>query len=192
MNSSGASPLPTWTTKPCWGSACAALSLFKTFILIFPADTLRRTLNSTFHSPCHGGNPLNDDREREKFLHTLLWHHFAAKSHLPSPKIKHGFQQMDSAAGHKLRNQEAKGSLASHSKLGHLRDLSRLLRTGFTVAFKAWKSLNTDVPHWEHTGSRGCVTDPDDDYFLLIAGDINFKAEEKKEYICFHYCCKKG
>lgn len=65
VNSSGTSHSPQgleWLTPK---AACDAFSLFR------PA-TLQRTLNRTFHSPRHRGNPLNDDRERKIPSHCLV------------------------------------------------------------------------------------------------------------------------
>jgi len=70
VNSSGTSHSPRglqWPTREV-SAKISAFILF--FFPVFPAVTLRSTLNHTFHSPLHRGKPLNDDREREKFLHS--------------------------------------------------------------------------------------------------------------------------
>lgn len=64
-NSAGTSHSPQGLKWPTPKAACEAFRLF-------PPAALQRTLNRTFHSPRHRGNPLNDDRERKIPSHCLV------------------------------------------------------------------------------------------------------------------------
>lgn len=99
---------------------------------LFAPATLKRTLNRTFHSLTIGGTPLMKT-EKENSI-TLSYDTIPLSSRrFPGQRLKHGFQQVDAATGHRQQNAGVTcgGSTGSHSKLSHL-----------------WSLRISQPPHW--------------------------------------------
>lgn len=87
----------------------------------FPPATLQRTLNRTFHSPHHRGNPLNDDRERKIPSHCLVipFRCQAGVSLVRESNMDSSRWMSLKVIGSRMRGYTW-GSTCSHSKLSHL------------------------------------------------------------------------
>lgn len=118
VNSTGTSHSPQGLKWPTQKAACEALSLFS------PA-TLQRTLNRTFHSLHHRGNPLNDDRERKipSLCPMIPFCCQAGISLVRESNMASSRWIVQKVTGCKIGRLHIRGNSGSHSKLSHLWNL---------------------------------------------------------------------
>lgn len=116
-NSTGTSHSPQGLECPTPKVAWEALRLF-----FFSPWHSAENIKTYFSFSHHRGNPLNDDRERNIPSHCPYDTILLSSRHCSGQRIKHGFQQVDDAEGHRQPNAEVTrgGRAGSHSKLSHL------------------------------------------------------------------------